>query len=122
VSLLGIFRNDFLEPEATSHIAGGTERHGACCACGVLPALPASGGRREDVAICNSQSCWKSLVSDGKGQEQECSMPAKIEGIFAFKAPLPRWMSIWAMQLLHHPRDGESTSTRLWHFQKASHM
>jgi len=30
-------------------------------------------------------------------------MPAKIEGIFAFKAPLPRWMSIWAMQLLHHP-------------------
>jgi len=44
----------------------------ACCACGVLPALPASGGRREDVAICNSQSCWKSLVSDGKGQEQEC--------------------------------------------------
>jgi len=72
VSLLGTFRNDFLEPEATSHIAGGTERHGACCACGVLPALPASGGRREDVAICNSQSCWKSLVSDGKGQEQEC--------------------------------------------------
>jgi len=49
-------------------------------------------------------------------------MPAKIEGIFAFKAPLPRWMSIWAMQLLHHPRDGESTSTRLWHFQKASHL